>query len=174
MEESINTLRYAERARSISNSIKRNVAQAMLTPNECAALTAENLQLKALVVSLKKRIAAETSRDTAGSLLDQEEGVSSPCVQAGAIFRLPSESSASTVSSSSPAESSRPAQEMKSDQPVWKHFKDLAKITRNVSFHRSYNRYSTTLCSSYLFSSTRSPFRLIYPLPVRSSSTNQS
>jgi hypothetical protein len=161
MEESINTLRYAERARSISNSIKRNVTQAMLTPNECAALTAENLQLKALVVSLKKRIAAESSRDT---LLDQEEGVSSLCVQAGAIFRLPSESSASTASSSSPAESSRQTQEIKPDQPIWKHFKDLAKVTRNVSFRRIVKRYHT------LFSSPLFINQVSFPIEISTSS----
>ena len=120
MEESINTLRYAERARSISNSIKRNVARALLTPEECAALTAENVRLKALVVKLKNRVAAD-----AGSLLDHEEEsrCNSPPSE---IFRMNSKSS-------SEEDTHHSVQESQSEKPIWMHFKNLAAITKNVS-----------------------------------------
>ena len=146
MEESINTLRYAEKARSISNSIKRNVNQAVLTPAQCAALTAENMRLKAQVVKLKNRVAAEISRDTAGSLLDHEEAEEcSPTSSPRDIFRHDSRSTEEVSRSSTPTEmllSQVSSDEMshyshheekKHGIPIWKHFQDLAKITQNVS-----------------------------------------
>lgn len=131
MEESINTLRYAERARSISNKIKQNVAQAMLTPQECASLTAENMRLKALVVKLKNRVAAELARDTAGSLLDQEDEEGLPHSIPKEIFRLDSMSTDKGDKLVTQHSSSRGERQ---DKPIWMHFKDLAKITKNVSF----------------------------------------
>lgn len=134
MEESINTLRYAEKARSISNSIKRNVDQAILTPAQCTAMTAENMRLKALVIKLQKRVAAEVSRDTAGSLLDHEEAVEcSPMSSTSStnIFRHGSTEDES-LSSGDTNHYSRP--ERKNEAPIWKHFQDLAKITKNVCY----------------------------------------
>ena len=134
MEESINTLRYAEKARSISNSIKRNVDQAILTPAQCTAMTAENMRLKALVVKLQKRVAAEISRDTAGSLLDCEEvAEASPMSSASSkiTFRHGSMQEESQ-SSEEMSKYSRP--ERRHETPIWKHFQDLAKITKNVCF----------------------------------------
>ena len=46
VEESINTLRYAERTRSIKNSAVRNVLATSLSPAEAAALRKENQMLK--------------------------------------------------------------------------------------------------------------------------------
>jgi hypothetical protein len=56
-DESINTLRYAERTRSITNSVKQNVLDAILTPAQCAALQAENKILKARIANLTRRSA---------------------------------------------------------------------------------------------------------------------
>lgn len=134
IEESVNTLRYAERARSISNTIKRNVSQTILSPAQCTALTAENMRLKAMVTKLKKRVAAEISRDTAGSLLDQEESyaptITSPPVE---IFRFDSQSTSSSFSPPSTEGDQVVAQEKQSRKPVWLHFQDIAKMTKNVS-----------------------------------------
>jgi hypothetical protein len=55
-EESINTLRYAERTRTITNSVKQNVTKAALTPAESAALRGENKVLKTKLLELKKRV----------------------------------------------------------------------------------------------------------------------
>ncbi|CAB9506025.1 Kinesin-like protein [Seminavis robusta] len=194
MEESINTLRYAERARSISNSIKRNVARTSLSPKQCAAITAENMRLKAMVIKLKNRVAADISRETAPALLDldqephlcspppptsppyptkeifrptaqqsaishkskkglspieiarsgsfldmdeqHEPQICSPFAPNAQIFRPPSRSSTSSTSSFSKSEDQSQQSEItkNSDKPVWMHFKDLAKITRNVTF----------------------------------------
>lgn len=46
IEESVNTLRYAERTRNIKNSAVRNVVSTGLSANEAAALRRENQQLK--------------------------------------------------------------------------------------------------------------------------------
>ena len=57
LEESINTLRYADRARCIANSIRQNVAVGpMLTAAEGAAVRGENKMLKAQVTALRKRV----------------------------------------------------------------------------------------------------------------------
>jgi len=125
IEESINTLRYAERARSISNSIKRNVARTLLTPDECASLTAENLRLKSLVTKLKNQVASD-----AGSLLDHDEEDSRPSLLSAPpseIFRTNSKSSYSEVGSI------QTLQEEEKDKPLWRHFKDLAALTKNVT-----------------------------------------
>lgn len=64
LEESINTLRYAERTRSITNSIKQNVEKALMTPEECAVMRGENQMLKNKLMDLKARISQlETGRD---------------------------------------------------------------------------------------------------------------
>jgi hypothetical protein len=56
LDESINTLRYAERTRTITNAVKQNVFKAAMTPAECAAMRGENKMLKSKVQELVKRI----------------------------------------------------------------------------------------------------------------------
>ena len=46
VEESVNTLRYAERARNITNNATRNVIDRSMSPSEAAALRRENQMLK--------------------------------------------------------------------------------------------------------------------------------
>ena len=48
-EESINTLRYAERTRNIKNSAVRNVVTGGLSAGEAAELRKENQQLKEII-----------------------------------------------------------------------------------------------------------------------------
>jgi len=54
IEESTNTLRYAERARCIQNNAKRNVVAMAMSPAEAAALREENQRLK---LELKQALA---------------------------------------------------------------------------------------------------------------------
>jgi len=56
LDESFNTLRYAERARTITNAVKQNVIKAVMTPAECAAMRGENKMLKVKVQELVKRL----------------------------------------------------------------------------------------------------------------------
>lgn len=51
-DESIHTLRYAERTQSIRNSAHQNVLQQTLTPAQCAALQAENRILKTRIADI--------------------------------------------------------------------------------------------------------------------------
>eukprot|EP00978_Attheya_sp_CCMP212_P028120 scaffold96287_cov47-Attheya_sp.AAC.1 len=56
LDESMNTLRYAERSRTITNIIKQNVTSAMLSPEESAAMRKENNELKSQLFNLTKRL----------------------------------------------------------------------------------------------------------------------
>jgi kinesin family member 18/19 len=57
VEESLNTLRYAERARLIANAVKKNsFSSTSLTKQESDALRAENHKLKIEIEALRKRI----------------------------------------------------------------------------------------------------------------------
>ena len=56
LEETVNTLRYAERTRSITNVIKRNMSAKALTPAEAAALRRENKFLKKQLAHLTRLI----------------------------------------------------------------------------------------------------------------------
>lgn len=56
LDESVNTLRYAERTRTITNAVKQNVFKAAMTPAECAAMRGENKMLKSKVQELVKRV----------------------------------------------------------------------------------------------------------------------
>lgn len=61
VEESINTLRYAERTRSITNCAKQNLIDVGTnTPAQCAALRAENKVLRARIANLTRRLGCET------------------------------------------------------------------------------------------------------------------
>jgi hypothetical protein len=61
VEESINTLRYAERTRSITNCAKQNLIDVGSdTPAQCAALRAENKVLRARIANLTSRLGCET------------------------------------------------------------------------------------------------------------------
>lgn len=55
-EESINTLRYAERARTITNSVKQNVTFTTMSPSDVAAMRGENNMLKSKLSELRKRL----------------------------------------------------------------------------------------------------------------------
>ncbi|KAL7541944.1 hypothetical protein ACHAXR_011379 [Thalassiosira sp. AJA248-18] len=56
IEESVNTLRYAERTRNIKNSAVRNVVSAGLSASEAAALRRENQQLKLELARMESRM----------------------------------------------------------------------------------------------------------------------
>lgn len=56
IEESINTLRYAERTRNIKNSAVRNVVSAGLSATEAAALRRENQQLKLELARMESKM----------------------------------------------------------------------------------------------------------------------
>lgn len=64
-DESLNTLRYAERTRSITNAAKQNTLDkcAMLTPAQVAALIAETKILKARIANLTRRKQAANDFD---------------------------------------------------------------------------------------------------------------
>jgi len=56
VEESINTLRYAERTRNIKNSAVRNVVSGGLSASEAAALRRENQQLKLELAQMEAKL----------------------------------------------------------------------------------------------------------------------
>lgn len=56
IEESINTLRYAERARNIKNAAVRNVTSTTMTPAEAVALRKENQMLKLRLMEAQMRL----------------------------------------------------------------------------------------------------------------------
>lgn len=56
VEESINTLRYAERTRNIKNSAVRNVVSTGLSASEAAALRRENQQLKLELAQMETKM----------------------------------------------------------------------------------------------------------------------
>ncbi len=62
IDESTNTLRYAERTRSIKNSAVRNVVAASLSPSEAAALRKENQMLKLKLVQAQTKLSSESSK----------------------------------------------------------------------------------------------------------------
>ncbi|CAJ1963161.1 unnamed protein product [Cylindrotheca closterium] len=55
-EESVNTLRYASRARSIQNSAVKNVVEAPLSPEAAAVLRKENQDLRKRVIQLESQL----------------------------------------------------------------------------------------------------------------------
>lgn len=57
-DETVNTLRYAERTRSIKNSVVRNVVVTNLTPAEAAALRRENQLLKLQLFQAQTKISS--------------------------------------------------------------------------------------------------------------------
>ena len=56
LEESMNTLRYAMRTRSITNSVVRNIIKKKMTPTEVMALKRENKKLRMQLVSSVERL----------------------------------------------------------------------------------------------------------------------
>lgn len=59
LDESVNTLRYAERAKAITNSIKQNVSgRSAATPAESAAMRRENILLRGKIDALGASVAA--------------------------------------------------------------------------------------------------------------------
>lgn len=77
-EESLNTLRYAERSRSITNSVQRNVISCdmPLSAEESAALRAENQNLQREVQELRQQL-QEISRNHRSSNNEKETSFSS-------------------------------------------------------------------------------------------------
>lgn len=67
VEESINTLRYAQRARNIKNSAVRNITQAAMSHSEAAALRRENQILKIKILELESRKSLKTQDSSAHS-----------------------------------------------------------------------------------------------------------
>ncbi|KAL3939667.1 MAG: hypothetical protein SGBAC_005644 [Bacillariaceae sp.] len=55
-EESVNTLRYASRARSIQNSAKKNIVEAPLAPEAAAVIRRENQDLRKRVIQLESQL----------------------------------------------------------------------------------------------------------------------
>jgi uncharacterized protein YbcC (UPF0753/DUF2309 family) len=54
VEEYLNTIRYAQRSRSITNSLRQNVVDAVLSPAHLEFLQAENKILKDRILNLKR------------------------------------------------------------------------------------------------------------------------
>ena len=71
IEESTNTLRYAERTRNIKNSAVRNVVSTGLSASEAAALRRENQQLKLELAQMETKLQMSQS---SGSFLQQLGG----------------------------------------------------------------------------------------------------
>jgi hypothetical protein len=72
VEESINTLRYAERTRNIKNSAVRNVVSTGLSASEAAALRKENQQLKLELAQMETRMyMTQSSSSSSGSAFMQ-------------------------------------------------------------------------------------------------------
>lgn len=68
-DESLNTLRYAERTRSIKNYAKQNIVDdnVIMSPAQCSALRAENRVLRARIANLTQRGTAEYLPSTSAS-----------------------------------------------------------------------------------------------------------
>ena len=67
VEESINTLRYAQRARNIKNSAVRNVVITAMSATEAAAIRRENQMLKLQVLQLTAKVNGQLSSTTTGT-----------------------------------------------------------------------------------------------------------
>lgn len=63
VEESTNTLRYAQRTRSIKNSAVRNVVATTMSPSEATALRRENQVLKLELLQARAKISAMQTSD---------------------------------------------------------------------------------------------------------------
>ena len=73
VDETANTLRYAERTRSIQNSAVRNVVAASLSPAEAAALRRENQMLKLQLFQVQAKMSSMSSSPC--SVVEEEEVV---------------------------------------------------------------------------------------------------
>jgi kinesin family protein 4/21/27 len=67
VEESINTLRYAQRARNIKNSAVRNVVVNDMSATEAAAIRRENQMLKLQIFQLTAKVNGRLSSTTTGT-----------------------------------------------------------------------------------------------------------
>jgi hypothetical protein len=68
MDETVNTLRYAERTRNIKNSAVRNIVVASLSPAEAASLRRENQMLKLKLFQAEAKISSLSSLGTAQNI----------------------------------------------------------------------------------------------------------
>lgn len=74
LEESMNTLRYAMRTRTITNSVVRNVVKKKLTAAEALALRRENRNIRNQLVHAMERLKQLESRNKAASQNRDESG----------------------------------------------------------------------------------------------------
>lgn len=75
VEESLSTLRYAQRSRSITNSLRHNVVDAMMSPSQFSSLLAENKTLKARILNMKRQ--SDDGDDRSFRLLQSSASTSS-------------------------------------------------------------------------------------------------
>jgi hypothetical protein len=80
VEESINTLRYAERTRNIKNSAVQNTVATSMSPAEAAALRRENQMLKLQLFQAQSKLSgtfAVPSRSLSGGMNSQSLSIQS-------------------------------------------------------------------------------------------------
>jgi hypothetical protein len=87
-DESINTLRYAERTRSIKNSVLRNVVATSLSPAEAAALRKENQMLKLKLLQAQTELTSASSRlNTTGTTQEMRKLMASKIGNSSALSK---------------------------------------------------------------------------------------
>ena len=79
VEESVNTLRYAERTRSIKNIAVKNVVVSTLSPAEAAALRRENQMLKLKLLQTEAKLQASLSTIPLGMQVMQQPSIDTSC-----------------------------------------------------------------------------------------------
>jgi hypothetical protein len=127
VDESINTLRYAERSMSITNVVKQNVVQEALSPAECAALQAENKRLKANILQLQKRKVVDESKRSTSNLLDGGLSQDERSVDAG-LLGLQAKLEMAKIEAKEAREHSR---SVASTAGRWRdHFETMAKSSK--------------------------------------------
>lgn len=80
VEESVNTLRYAERTRSIKNTAVKNVVISTMTPAEAAALRRENQMLKLQLLQAEAKLKTSSSTTPLGMRVVKEPSIDASCV----------------------------------------------------------------------------------------------
>ena len=93
VDDSVNTLRYAERSRTITNSLRQNVVRAdrTMSPAECASIRAENQKLKAQVTLLQRRVMQMQRKMEPGAPKDGCSGMDSELSSLQAKLKLAEE-----------------------------------------------------------------------------------
>ena len=96
----MNTLRYAERTKTITNCIKQNVLAPALSAAECVSLRAENKLLKKTMLNLRKRISLLEVDGREGSVYSTGSFESLQALKDDLYMTMTGETTTSTVSSS--------------------------------------------------------------------------